>query len=162
MNADHIEIKQLQMLLNNIIVYKQYYYNTRKGITLQWLYFLCCLGGQRGTVLQSNPVLSGVQALVTERPAHSPFPETGSLTCRQLLQQGTESKHKSSLPVWWAFELHARLKSAKMTFLFLQVKQLPLIKPYLRSVQNHNNKPVNEALNNLFISEEDYQVQTTV
>jgi len=39
-----------------------------------------------------------------------------------------------------------------------QVKQLPLIKPYLRSVQSHNNKSVNEALNNLFITEEDYQV----
>lgn len=38
------------------------------------------------------------------------------------------------------------------------MKQLPLVKPYLRSVQNHNNKSVNEALNNLFISEEDYQV----
>lgn len=41
----------------------------------------------------------------------------------------------------------------------LQVKQLPLVKPYLRSVQNHNNKSVNEALNNLFITEEDYQVK---
>lgn len=40
-----------------------------------------------------------------------------------------------------------------------QVKQLPLVKPYLRSVQNHNNKSVNEALNNLFITEEDYQVR---
>lgn len=35
---------------------------------------------------------------------------------------------------------------------------MPLVKPYLRSVQNHNNKAVNEALNNLFITEEDYQV----
>lgn len=40
----------------------------------------------------------------------------------------------------------------------LQVKQLPLVKPYLRSVQNHNNKSVNEALNILFINEEDYAV----
>lgn len=40
----------------------------------------------------------------------------------------------------------------------VQVKQLPLVKPYLRSVQNHNNKSVNEALSNLFITEEDYQV----
>lgn len=40
-----------------------------------------------------------------------------------------------------------------------QVKQLPLVKPYLRSVQNHNNKSVNEALDNLFITEEDYQVR---
>lgn len=43
--------------------------------------------------------------------------------------------------------------------LYLQVKQLPLVKAYLRSVQNHNNKSVNEALNNLFITEEDYQVR---
>lgn len=42
---------------------------------------------------------------------------------------------------------------------FVQVKQLPLVKPYLRSVQNHNNKSVNEALNNLFIIEEDYAVR---
>lgn len=35
---------------------------------------------------------------------------------------------------------------------------MSLVKPYLRSVQNHNNKSVNEALNNLFIIEEDYQV----
>ena len=49
------------------------------------------------------------------------------------------------------------------TFLYLsvQVKQLSLVKPYLRSVQNHNNKSVNEALNNLFISEEDYAVGRT-
>lgn len=39
------------------------------------------------------------------------------------------------------------------------MKQLPLVKPYLRSVQNHNNKSVNEALNNLFIIEEDYAVR---
>jgi clathrin heavy chain len=37
------------------------------------------------------------------------------------------------------------------------VKQLPLVKQYLRSVQNINNKAINEALNNLLIEEEDYQ-----
>ncbi|CAF3717624.1 unnamed protein product [Rotaria sordida] len=37
------------------------------------------------------------------------------------------------------------------------LKQLPLVKPYLRSVQNINNKAINEALNNLLIEEEDYQ-----
>lgn len=47
---------------------------------------------------------------------------------------------------------------SRFCLLHLQVKQLPLVKPYLRSVQNHNNKSVNEALNNLFITEEDYQV----
>jgi len=44
----------------------------------------------------------------------------------------------------------------------LQAKQLPLVKPYLRSVQNHNNKSVNEALNNLFITEEDYAVRRLI
>lgn len=41
---------------------------------------------------------------------------------------------------------------------FDQMNQLKLVKPYLRSVQNHNNKSVNEALNNLLTEEEDYQV----
>lgn len=39
-----------------------------------------------------------------------------------------------------------------------QAGQLPLVKPYLRSVQSHNNKSVNEALNHLLTEEEDYQV----
>lgn len=39
-----------------------------------------------------------------------------------------------------------------------QMNQLKLVKPYLRSVQSHNNKSVNEALNNLLTEEEDYQV----
>ena len=33
---------------------------------------------------------------------------------------------------------------------------MQLVKPYLRSVQNLNNKAVNEALNGLLITEEDY------
>ncbi|KTG42705.1 hypothetical protein cypCar_00016438 [Cyprinus carpio] len=53
--------------------------------------------------------------------------------------------------------LSPRLDHSRAVNFFNKVKQLPLIKPYLRSVQNHNNKSVNEALNNLFISEEDYQ-----
>lgn len=44
----------------------------------------------------------------------------------------------------------------------LQVNQLKLVKPYLRSVQSHNNKGVNEALNNLLTEEEDYQVRECV
>jgi len=43
-------------------------------------------------------------------------------------------------------------------FLLNQVNQLEVVKPYLRSVQSHNNKSVNEALNNLLMEEEDYQV----
>lgn len=35
---------------------------------------------------------------------------------------------------------------------------MALVKPYLRAVQGTNNKAVNEALADLFIEEEDYQV----
>ena len=40
--------------------------------------------------------------------------------------------------------------------MLFQVNHLPLVKPYLRSVQSHNNKAINEALNDLLIDEEDY------
>lgn len=48
--------------------------------------------------------------------------------------------------------------SALTILLTHQAGQLPLVKPYLRSVQSHNNKSVNEALNYLLTEEEDYQV----
>ena len=35
---------------------------------------------------------------------------------------------------------------------------MALVKPYLRAVQGNNNKAVNEALADLFIEEEDYEV----
>uniref|UniRef100_A0AAR2JHR1 Clathrin heavy chain n=1 Tax=Pygocentrus nattereri TaxID=42514 RepID=A0AAR2JHR1_PYGNA len=57
--------------------------------------------------------------------------------------------------------LSPRLDHTRAVNFFSKVKQLPLVKPYLRSVQNHNNKSVNEALNNLFIIEEDYQALRT-
>ncbi|KAF7244412.1 Clathrin heavy chain 1 [Varanus komodoensis] len=57
--------------------------------------------------------------------------------------------------------LSPRLDHTRAVNFFSKVKQLPLVKPYLRSVQNHNNKSVNESLNNLFISEEDYQALRT-
>ncbi|XP_013781374.1 clathrin heavy chain 1-like [Limulus polyphemus] len=38
-----------------------------------------------------------------------------------------------------------------------KVNHLPLVKSYLRSVQNLNNKAINEALNGLLIDEEDFQ-----
>uniref|UniRef100_A0AAQ4R148 Clathrin, heavy chain a (Hc) n=1 Tax=Gasterosteus aculeatus aculeatus TaxID=481459 RepID=A0AAQ4R148_GASAC len=57
--------------------------------------------------------------------------------------------------------LSPRLDHSRAVNFFNKVKQLPLVKPYLRSVQNHNNKSVNEALNNLFITEEDYQALRT-
>ncbi len=45
----------------------------------------------------------------------------------------------------------------------LQVNQLALVKSYLHNVQRHNNKAINEALNNLLIEEEDYEaLQTSI
>uniref|UniRef100_A0A803XN81 Clathrin heavy chain n=1 Tax=Meleagris gallopavo TaxID=9103 RepID=A0A803XN81_MELGA len=53
--------------------------------------------------------------------------------------------------------LSPRLDHTRTVNFFSKVNQLLLVKPYLRSVQNHNNKGVNEALNNLLTQEEDYQ-----
>jgi clathrin heavy chain len=53
--------------------------------------------------------------------------------------------------------LSPRLDHTRAVNFFIKTKHLPLVKPYLRSVQNNNNKAINEALNNLLIEEEDYQ-----
>lgn len=67
-------------------------------ISLPLSLFCDCVGGQRGAVLQSNSVLFGVQAVVTEWPAHSAVAQTGPLPCCQLLQQGETSSVPSDLP----------------------------------------------------------------
>uniref|UniRef100_A0A8C8FYA4 Clathrin heavy chain n=1 Tax=Oncorhynchus tshawytscha TaxID=74940 RepID=A0A8C8FYA4_ONCTS len=53
--------------------------------------------------------------------------------------------------------LSPRLDHSRAVTYFTKRNQLKLVKPYLRSVQSHNNKGVNEALNNLLTEEEDYQ-----
>merc|ERR1712142_896607 len=53
--------------------------------------------------------------------------------------------------------LSPRMDHTRAVTFFRKQQKLPLVKPYLRSVQNHNNKAINEALNNLLIDEEDYQ-----
>ncbi|XP_033627674.1 clathrin heavy chain 1 [Asterias rubens] len=50
-----------------------------------------------------------------------------------------------------------RMDHTRAVSLFSRLDQLPLVKPYLRQVQNHNNKAINDALNGLLIDEEDYQ-----
>ncbi len=50
-----------------------------------------------------------------------------------------------------------RMDHTRAVSLFSKLEQLPLVKPYLRQVQNHNNKAINDALNGLLIDEEDYQ-----
>lgn len=53
--------------------------------------------------------------------------------------------------------LTPRMDHTRAVTFFRKVNQIPLVKPYLRAVQNNNNKAINEALNNLLIEEEDYQ-----
>uniref|UniRef100_A0A8C9T5J3 Clathrin heavy chain like 1 n=2 Tax=Scleropages formosus TaxID=113540 RepID=A0A8C9T5J3_SCLFO len=53
--------------------------------------------------------------------------------------------------------LSPRLDHTRAVNFFSKMGQLQLVKPYLRSVQSHNNKAVNEALNNLLTEEEDFQ-----
>jgi len=52
--------------------------------------------------------------------------------------------------------LAPRMDHTRAVSFFTKVGHLQLVKPYLRSVQNLNNKAVNEALNQLLITEEDY------
>merc|ERR1712088_563493 len=53
--------------------------------------------------------------------------------------------------------LAPRLDHTRTVGFFTKTNNIQLVKPYLRSVQNLNNKAVNEALNGLLIAEEDYQ-----
>ncbi|KRF94090.1 clathrin heavy chain isoform X1 [Drosophila mojavensis] len=53
--------------------------------------------------------------------------------------------------------LAPRMDHTRAVNYFSKTGYLPLVKPYLRSVQSLNNKAINEALNGLLIDEEDYQ-----
>uniref|UniRef100_A0A1W7RAR4 Clathrin heavy chain n=1 Tax=Hadrurus spadix TaxID=141984 RepID=A0A1W7RAR4_9SCOR len=53
--------------------------------------------------------------------------------------------------------LAPRMDHTRSVNYFTKVNHLPLVKPYLRSVQSLNNKAINEALNGLLIEEEDFQ-----
>jgi clathrin heavy chain len=53
--------------------------------------------------------------------------------------------------------LTPRMDHTRAVNFFMKSGHIPLVKPYLRAVQNNNNKAINEALNNLLIEEEDYQ-----
>jgi len=53
--------------------------------------------------------------------------------------------------------LSPRLDHTRAVSMFMKNGHIALVKPYMRSVQNNNNKTVNEALNNLLIEEEDHQ-----
>lgn len=55
--------------------------------------------------------------------------------------------------------LSPRMDHTRSVNYFTKHNHLEMVKPYLRSVQNLNNKAINEALNGLLIEEEDYQVR---
>ena len=54
--------------------------------------------------------------------------------------------------------LSPRMDHTRSVSFFTKNNHLEMVKPYLRSVQNLNNKAINEALNGLLIDEEDYLV----
>lgn len=56
--------------------------------------------------------------------------------------------------------LAPRMDHTRAVAFFAKTGHLQLVKSYLRSVQNLNNKAINEALNSLLIEEEDFQVST--
>ena len=49
-----------------------------------------------------------------------------------------------------------RLDHTRTVKFFEKSKNLPLVKPYLKLVQSNDNKAVNEALNQLYITEGEY------
>ncbi|XP_066499700.1 clathrin heavy chain 1 isoform X2 [Hoplias malabaricus] len=53
--------------------------------------------------------------------------------------------------------LAPRLDHTRAVNYFTKVNQLRLVKPYLKSIQSHNNRAVNEALNSLLTEEEDFE-----
>lgn len=53
--------------------------------------------------------------------------------------------------------LTPRLDHTRAVGYFKKAGHLHLVKPYLRSVQQNNNKSINEALNQVLIEEEDYE-----
>jgi clathrin heavy chain len=53
--------------------------------------------------------------------------------------------------------LTSRIDNTRVVQMFQKNGHLPLIKPYLTIVQSLNNKAINEAMNQLFIEEEDYE-----
>ena len=50
-----------------------------------------------------------------------------------------------------------RLDHTRTVSFFFKRNHLRLVKPYLKTVQQHNNKAVNEALNDVYIEEEDFE-----
>eukprot|EP00039_Didymoeca_costata_P018242 m.332709 g.332709 ORF g.332709 m.332709 type:complete len:1698 (-) comp16994_c0_seq1:153-5246(-) len=50
-----------------------------------------------------------------------------------------------------------RLDHTRAVSFFSRVGQLALVTPYLKEVQHNNNKAINEALNDLYVTEGDYQ-----
>jgi clathrin heavy chain len=53
--------------------------------------------------------------------------------------------------------LTPRIDHSRVVQMFSKTNNLPLIKPYLISVQQANNKAVNSAYNDLLVEEEDYK-----
>ncbi|OTF76201.1 clathrin heavy chain 1-like protein [Euroglyphus maynei] len=73
------------------------------------------------------------------------------------------AKMREHLELFWSrVNIPKVLRAAESAHLWSELtNHLPLVKNYLRSVQSLNNKAINEALNDLFIEQEDYQALRT-
>nr|CAD2137764.1 unnamed protein product [Meloidogyne enterolobii] len=65
--------------------------------------------------------------------------------------------YKPMLLVDLLMVLSPRLDQTRTVIFFQKSGDLSLVQPYLRHVQNFNNKALNECLNQLFIDDEDYE-----
>ncbi|CAK5085762.1 unnamed protein product [Meloidogyne enterolobii] len=65
--------------------------------------------------------------------------------------------YKPMLLVDLLMVLSPRLDQTRTVMFFQKSGDLSLVQPYLRHVQNFNNKALNECLNQLFIDDEDYE-----
>lgn len=57
---------------------------------------------------------------------------------------------------WWCHESFFLILRLKCWFLF-QAGYLHIVKPYMVAVQSNNVSAVNEALNGIYVEEEDYE-----
>lgn len=77
---------QFKDIVTKVLIIKGQRMAIIQGISCQCVLVFFTTGGQRGALLQGCSLLSGVQTLVTERPADRPFSQTGPHTCCHLFQ----------------------------------------------------------------------------
>ena len=59
--------------------------------------------------------------------------------------------------LFWCMSFIFYSKCSTVLLFFIQAGQLHLVKPYMVAVQSNNVSAVNEALNEIYVEEEDYE-----